>query len=131
GGRGDAPGRGSADRLDAREHRELLQPVTRRDRWWGRQFTRSAAGLDPRDRLSAVAAARDARPPDPALLAGRLGRGDRRVVDGRRRAVLARGDRPVARRGRPDGAVTRLASFPNVSDPPRESSATQMMAGER
>ena len=62
-GRGRAARRGGpADRLDARQRRELLQPVAGRDRGRRRPERRRAAGLDPGGGLRPVAAARDARP---------------------------------------------------------------------
>ena len=111
-GRGrDAPGRRPARRGDARERRELLQPVADRPRRRRVEQPGRAARLDPRDRLSPVAAARDARAADPALVAGRAGRRDRRGVDGRRRALLARGDRDVARRPATRRSWPRRASL--------------------
>ena len=74
-GRGRAaPGGGPADRRDARGRRELLQPVAGRHRRRRRAERRRAAGLDPRGGLRALAAARDAGPAHPALVAGRARR---------------------------------------------------------
>ncbi len=90
-GRGRAaPGGRPAGRLDARERRELLQPVADRHRRRRREQPGPAARIDPRDGLSPIAAAGDARPAHPAVVAGRAGGRHRGVGDGRRPAVLAR-----------------------------------------
>ena len=97
-----------ADRIDARERRQLLQPVAGRDRRRRRQQPGPVPRVDPRDRLPAVAPARDARPAHPALVARRPRRRHRRVLDGRRPAVRARVDRRAGSR-----PATRLPPRPS------------------
>ncbi len=113
GGDGPAAGRRSARRLDARERRELLQPVADRHRRRRRQQPGPVPGVDPRDGLPTLAAAGDARPARPALVARRPRRRHRGVVDGRRPALLARVDRPLDRPRRP---VRRRGRSPRRPD---------------
>ena len=96
--------------LDARERRELLQSVADRHRRRRRQQRRPAPGRDPRDGLPPIAAARDARLLDPALVAGRPRRRHRRVGDGRGPALRARAIGRWIEAGDPSG-VPELA-FP-------------------
>ncbi len=78
--------------LDAGQHRELLQPVAGRRRRRRGTERRPAAGGDPRDGLSPLAAAGHPRPGRPAVVARRAGRRRRRVGDGGRPALLPRLD---------------------------------------
>ncbi len=75
----------------------FFNPSLDRDRRRGGQQPGAVHRGDPGNGLSPLAAAGDARPAHRPFLAGWPGRGDRRVGDGRRPAVRAGIDRPMAR----------------------------------